>query len=295
MKRGNKMGFEIVTDSSSNLTDELIQQYRLHILSLMFRVNDKEYYSYEKGKKTDLKQFYTMMRNKEEITTTLIDINVCTPIFEEILRAGNDLLYIGFSSALSGSYQAAAMVLEDLKVSYPDRRILSVDTLGASLGEGLLVYHAAKLREQGKNIDEVYEWVLNNRLRLCHWFTVDDLFFLKRGGRVSGAAAVLGTILGVKPIMHMDNEGRLILVEKTRGRKRSLDMLVDRMERTAIEPQSQTVFITHGDCIEDAEYVAEQVRKRLKVTDILINYVDPVIGAHSGPGTIALFFLGTER
>ena len=289
------MGFEIVTDSSSNLTDELIQQYRLHILSLMFRVNDKEYYSYEKGKKTDLKQFYTMMRNKEEITTTLIDINVCTPIFEEILRAGNDLLYIGFSSALSGSYQAAAMVLEDLKVSYPDRRILSVDTLGASLGEGLLVYHAAKLREQGKNIDEVYEWVLNNRLRLCHWFTVDDLFFLKRGGRVSGAAAVLGTILGVKPIMHMDNEGRLILVEKTRGRKRSLDMLVDRMERTAIEPQSQTVFITHGDCIEDAEYVAEQVRKRLKVTDILINYVDPVIGAHSGPGTIALFFLGTER
>ncbi len=289
------MGFEIVTDSSSNLTDELIQQYRLHILSLMFRVNDKEYYSYEKGKKTDLKQFYTMMRNKEEITTTLIDINVCTPIFEEILRAGNDLLYIGFSSALSGSYQAAAMVLEDLKVSYPDRRILSVDTLGASLGEGLLVYHAAKLREQGKNIDEVYEWVLNNRLHLCHWFTVDDLFFLKRGGRVSGAAAVLGTILGVKPIMHMDNEGRLILVEKTRGRKRSLDMLVDRMERTAIEPQSQTVFITHGDCIEDAEYVAEQVRKRLKVTDILINYVDPVIGAHSGPGTIALFFLGTER
>lgn len=289
------MSFEIVTDSSSNLTDELIEKYKLHILSLMFRVNGKEYYSYEKGKKTELKQFYTMMRNKEEITTTLIDINTCTPIFEEILEQGNDLLYIGFSSALSGSFQAASMVLEDLKSTYPDRTILSVDTLGASLGEGLLVYHAAKLREQGKNINEVYNWVLDNRLHLCHWFTVDDLFFLKRGGRVSGSAAVLGTILGVKPIMHMDNEGRLILVEKARGRKRSLDTLIDRMQKTAIEPQNQTVFITHGDCIEDAEYVATQIKQRLRVKDVLINYVDPVIGAHSGPGTIALFFLGTER
>ncbi len=289
------MSFEIVTDSSSNLTDELIERYKLHILSLMFRVNGKEYYSYEKGKKTELKQFYTMMRNKEEITTTLIDINTCTPIFEEILEQGNDLLYIGFSSALSGSFQAASMVLEDLKNTYPDRTILYVDTLGASLGEGLLVYHAAKLREQGKNINEVYNWVLDNRLHLCHWFTVDDLFFLKRGGRVSGTSAVLGTILGVKPIMHMDNEGRLILVEKTRGRKRSLDTLIDRMQKTAIEPQNQTVFITHGDCIEDAQYVADQVKQRFHVKDVLINYVDPVIGAHSGPGTIALFFLGTER
>ncbi len=289
------MPFEIVTDSSSNLTDELIDRYGLHILSLMFRVSGKEYYSYEKGKKTDLKQFYTMMRNKEEITTTLIDINVCSPIFEDILKRGNDLLYIGFSSALSGSYQAAAMVLDDLKSAYPDRTILAVDTLGASMGEGLLVYQAAKLREEGKDIGEVYQWVLDNRLHLCHWFTVDDLFFLKRGGRVSGSAAVLGTILGVKPIMHMDNEGRLKLVEKTRGRKRSLDMLVDHMEETAIEPQNQTVFISHGDCIEDAEYVASEIRRRLGVKDILINYVDPVIGAHSGPGTVALFFFGTER
>ncbi len=289
------MSFQVVTDSSSNLTDELIEKYKLHILSLMFRVNGKEYYSYEKGKKTELKQFYTMMRNKEEITTTLIDINVCTPIFEQILKQGDDILYIGFSSALSGSYQAASMVLEDLKSVYPDRTLLSVDTLGASMGEGLLVYHAAKLREEGKDINEVYNWVLENRLHLCHWFTVDDLFFLKRGGRVSGTSAVLGTILGVKPIMHMDNEGRLILVEKARGRKRSLDTLLDHMQKTAIEPQNQTVFISHGDCIEDAQYVADQVKQRFHVKDILINYVDPVIGAHSGPGTIALFFIGTER
>lgn len=289
------MSFEIVTDSSCNLPEELIDRYRLHILSLMFRVNGKEYYSYEKGKVTDLKQFYTMMRNKEEITTSLIDINTCQPVFEGLLKEGKDILYIGFSSALSGTYQVGAMVLDDLKTTYPERKIYAIDTLGASLGEGLLVYHAAELRRAEKDIEEVYAWLLENRLHLCHWFTVDDLFFLKRGGRVSASAAVLGTILGVKPVMHMDNEGRLILMEKVRGRKNSLDALVDHMQQTAVNPEEQMVFITHGDCIEDAKYVENQVRQRMHVKDVLINYVDPVIGAHSGPGTVALFFVGTHR
>lgn len=289
------MSFEIVTDSSCNLPEELIDRYRLNILSLMFRVGGKEYYSYEKGKITDLKPFYTMMRNKEEMTTSLIDMNTCMPVFEELLMQGKDILYIGFSSALSGTYQVGSMVLEDLKSSYPDRKIYSIDTLGASLGEGLLVYHAAELRRQDKNIEEVYQWLLDNRLHLCHWFTVDDLFFLKRGGRVSASSAVLGTILGVKPVLHMDNEGRLILMEKARGRKNSLDALVNHMQETAINPEEQMIFITHGDCIEDAKYVENQVRERMHVKDVLINYVDPVIGAHSGPGTVALFFLGTHR
>lgn len=289
------MSFEIVTDSSCNLPEELIDRYRLHILSLMFRVSNKEYYSYEKGKITDLKQFYTMMRNKEVITTSLIDMNTCLPVFEELLKQGKDILYIGFSSALSGTYQVGSMVLEDLKSAYPDRKIYSVDTLGASLGEGLLVYHAAELRREEKNIEEVYQWLLDNRLHLCHWFTVDDLFFLKRGGRVSASSAVLGTILGVKPVMHMDNEGRLILMEKVRGRKNSLDALVEHMQQTAIKPEEQMIFITHGDCIEDAKYVENQVRQRMHVKDVVINYVDPVIGAHSGPGTVALFYVGTSR
>ncbi|SDN95045.1 DegV family protein [Acetanaerobacterium elongatum] len=289
------MSFEIVTDSSCNLPEEMIDRYRLHILSLMFRVSGKEYYSYEKGKITDLKPFYTMMRNKEEITTSLIDMNTCLPVFEELLKNGKDILYIGFSSALSGTYQVGSMVLEDLKSSYPDRKIYYIDTLGASLGEGLLVYHAAELRREDKSIEEVYQWLLDNRLHLCHWFTVDDLFFLKRGGRVSASSAVLGTILGVKPVLHMDNEGRLILMEKARGRKNSLDALVNHMQETAINPEEQMIFITHGDCIEDAKYVENQVRERMHVKDVLINYVDPVIGAHSGPGTVALFFLGTHR
>ncbi|ALU16436.1 EDD domain protein DegV family [Eubacterium limosum] len=289
------MSFEIVTDSSCNLPEDIIDRYGLHILSLRFLVGGKEYYSYTKGEITDLAQFYTMMRNKEEITTSQISSDICTRLFESLLQDGKDVLYIGFSSALSGTYQVGYLALEELKKKYPERKIYAVDTLGASLGEGLLVYHAANLREEGRSIDEVNDWLLENRLHLCHWFTVDDLFFLQRGGRVSGTVAIFGTLLNVKPVMHMDNEGRLIFVTKVRGRKRSLDALVERLDQTAINPSEQSIFITHGDCLEDAQYVAKKIEEKYHPKEIVINWVDPVIGAHSGPGTVALFFLGTER
>ncbi|QCT72451.1 DegV family protein [Eubacterium maltosivorans] len=289
------MSFEIVTDSSCNLPEDIIDRYGLHILSLRFLVEGKEYYSYTKGEITDLAQFYTMMRNKEEITTSQISSDICTRLFESLLQDGKDVLYIGFSSALSGTYQVGYLALEELKKKYPERKIYAVDTLGASLGEGLLVYHAANLREDGKSIEEVNDWLLENRLHLCHWFTVDDLFFLQRGGRVSGTVAIFGTLLNVKPVMHMDNEGRLIFVTKVRGRKRSLDALVERLDQTAINPSEQSIFITHGDCLEDAQYVAKKIEEKYHPKEIVINWVDPVIGAHSGPGTVALFFLGTER
>ena len=170
-----------------------------------------------------------------------------------------------------------------------------VDTLSASLGQGLLVTYAAKKREEGLSIDETYRWVMDNRLHLCHWFTVDDLFFLKRGGRVNAATAILGSMLGIKPVLHMDDEGRLIHVTKARGRRASLDMLVRKMEELAIEPEKQTIYLSHGDCVEDAEYVAGLIRDKWGNRDILIHYVDPVIGAHSGPGTVALFFMGVHR
>lgn len=289
------MSFEIVTDSSCNLPEDIIDRYGLHILSLRFLVGGKEYYSYTRGEITDLAQFYTMMRNKEEITTSQISSDICTRLFESLLQDGKDVLYIGFSSALSGTYQVGYLALEELKKKYPERKIYAVDTLGASLGEGLLVYHAANLREYGKSIEEVNDWLLENRLHLCHWFTVDDLFFLQRGGRVSGTVAIFGTLLNVKPVMHMDNEGRLIFVTKVRGRKRSLDALVERLDQTAINPSEQSIFITHGDCLEDAQYVAKKIEEKYHPKEIVINWVDPVIGAHSGPGTVALFFLGTER
>ena len=177
------MSFEIVTDSSCNLPEDIIDRYGLHILSLRFLVGGKEYYSYTKGEITDLAQFYTMMRNKEEITTSQISSDTCTKLFESLLQDGKDVLYIGFSSALSGTYQVGYLALEELKKKYPERKIYAVDTLGASLGEGLLVYHAANLREAGESIEAVNGWLLENRLHLCHWFTVDDLFFLQRGHR----------------------------------------------------------------------------------------------------------------
>lgn len=287
--------FEIVTDSSANLTDELIEQYQLPILSLTVRVEGQEYVSYVKGRKSDIKPIYDKMRQKKPVETSAANPGQCHDIFEELLKAGKDLLYIGFSSGLSGTYQTASMQLEDLRGKYPERKIRHVDSLAASMGEGLLVWHACRLREQGKSLDEVYQWVLENRLHLCHWFTVDDLFHLKRGGRISAATAVAGTMLGIKPVMHVDDEGHLVAVGKVKGRRASLNALVDHMEQTAIDPARQMIFISHGDCLEDAQYVEQEVKRRMGVQQVMINYVDPVIGAHSGPGTVALFFLGTKR
>lgn len=289
------MSFEIVTDSSANMPEALIEKYGLHIMTLMFRVNEKEYASYTKGEITDLGQFYKMMREKEEVTTSLINLDYCTSFLRNLLEQGKDLLYVGFSSGLSGSFQAVSMVIEELKEEFPNRKIYAVDTLAAALGEGLLVHYAVEKRGEGKNIEEVRDWLLENRLQLCHWFTVDDLFFLHRGGRVSRTSAMVGSMLNIKPVLHVDDEGHLIVIEKVRGRKKSLDSLVAHMEETVIDPENQVVCISHGDCLEDAEYVANKIKEKLHVKDVLINILDPVIGAHSGPGTVALFFVGTKR
>lgn len=289
------MGFEIVTDSSANLSETVIEQYGLHILSLVFRVKEKEYYGYVKGETTDLAQFYKMMREKEHITTSLINIEYCTELLRGLLEKGQDILYIGFSSGLSGSYQVVEMVTEQLKEEYPERKILTVDTLAAALGEGLLVYYACQMKQEGKTIEEIQQWVLENRLHLCHWFTVDDLFFLHRGGRVSQTAAIVGSVLNIKPVMHVNDEGKLILIEKARGRRKSLDALVQHMMETVTNPTEQVIGISHGDCEEDARYVVEKVRSKWQVKEVLVHILDPVIGAHSGPGTVALFFIGSKR
>ena len=290
------MSFAIVTDSSSNLPEDIIDQHDLTVLPLTFMVDGEEYRSYLKGEKTDLSQFYTMMREGKVITTSLPNLKESRESIESLLRSGTDVLYLGFSSGLSGTYQAIELLLTELAGLYPERTVASVDTLAASLGEGLLVYYAAKMREEGASIEKVRDWVEEHKLHLAHWFTVDDLMFLFRGGRVSRTSAWAGTLLNIKPVMHVDDEGHLIPLEKVRGRKKSLKALVDHMEQTAMSPVAdQTVFITHGDCLEDAEYVADLVRERFGVSDVLINWVDPVIGAHSGPGTMALFFLASQR
>ena len=290
------MGFEIVTDSSCNLLEDMIDDFGLHILPLTFMIDGEQYQSYLKGERTDLKQFYTMMREGKVITTSLPNLADSEKLFRNLLEEGQDILYLGFSSGLSGTYEAIDLLLKDLKNEFPERTIRSVETLAASGGQGLLVYYAVQKKREGMDIDGVAEWVKDNRLRLAHWFTVDDLMFLFRGGRVSKTSAWAGTMLNIKPVMHVDDEGHLIPMEKVRGRKKSLNALVDHMRKSAVEPISeQVVFITQGDCIEDAEYVAGKVREEFGVGEVHINYVDPVIGAHSGPGTLALFFLADRR
>ena len=290
------MAYEIVTDSSCNLLEEMIDDFGLHILPLTFMIDGVQYQSYLKGEKTDLKQFYTMMREGKVITTSLPNLSDSEKLFREILDEGKDVLYLGFSSALSGTHEAVRMLCMQLASEYPERTVRAVGTLAASGGQGLLVYHACMKAREGATLEETARWVEENRLHLAHWFTVDDLMFLLRGGRVSKVSAYMGTMLNIKPVMHVDDEGRLIPMEKVRGRKKALQALVKHMEDSAWKPVAdQPVFITHGDCIEDVEYVSDLIREKFGDVKITVNYVDPVIGAHSGPGTLALFFLADQR
>lgn len=290
------MPYTIVTDSSCNLPEELIDELELEVLPLVFMVDDTQYQSYLKGEVTDLKQFYTMMREGKVITTSLPNLSDAEDLFESIFKNGNDILYLGFSSGLSGTYEGMRTIGNTLAERYPDRTFVSVDTLAASVGQGLIVYYAAKKKQAGASLDEVAQWVTDNRLNLAHWFTVDDLMFLYRGGRVSRTAAFAGSLLNIKPVLHVDDEGLLIPMEKTRGRKKSIQALVSHMEETGNAPlKDQLIGISHGDCIEDVEYLQKLITEKFGVTNYLINYVDPVIGAHSGPGTLALFFLASGR
>lgn len=289
------MSFTIVTDSSANLLDETIDKNDIKILPLTFMVDDVQHTSYSTSQASDLAKFYKMMRDGKVITTSLPNLQSSKAMLEEILKSGSDLYYIGFSSGLSGTYTAIELILKELAATYPKQKVLSTDTLAASYGEGMLVCYAIDMRSEGKSIDEVFEWVEKNKLRLAHWFTVDDLHYLERGGRVSKTAAFAGTMLNIKPVLHVDNEGHLIPMQKVRGRKKSLDALVSHMEQSIEIPYKDKVFISHGDCLDDANYVADKVKEKFGIDDVSINILDPVIGAHSGPGTMALYFLGNER
>lgn len=287
--------YQIITDSTADLTPELVRELDVQVIPLCYMMEGRTYHNIPGGGELTEEEFYAKLRAGTMSTTTQINSEEFLRVFTPLLEAGQDVLYIAFSSGLSGTCQSALLAREELRRRFPERRLEVFDSLCASMGEGLLVYHAAKLRQEGRYMDQVLAWLKENVLRLCHWFTVDDLNHLKRGGRVSTATALVGTMLGIKPVLHVDNEGHLISVSKVRGRRQSLEALVSRMEETAVNPAEQTVFISHGDCLEDAQFVAQQVREKLGVTQIQIGYIGPVIGSHSGPGTVALFFLGKER
>ena len=287
--------YAVMTDSSADLTAGLVEQLGLDVIPLSVNVGQQSFMNYPDEREISSPDFYELLRKGANAQTSAVNVDTFLSAMSVHLKAGKDVLYLGFSSGLSSTYGASEIAAQELREAYPDRKILTVDTLCASLGQGLLVYLTMQKVLAGATIEEAAAYAEENRLHLCHWFTVDDLFFLKRGGRVSAATALVGSALGIKPVLHVDNEGHLINVSKARGRKNSILALVDRMEASAIEPQNQTVFISHGDCLADAEFLASEVRKRFGINDITINFVGPVIGAHSGPGTLALFFLGTER
>ncbi len=285
----------IVTDSTSDLPVNIIEEFGIVVLPLEFGFGSETYLDYPDHREYGIDEFYERVKKGEKPTTTLVNAKTFEKYFEPILEAGNDILYLGFSSALSGTYASSLIAGKDLMEKYTDSRIEYIDTLAASLGEGLLVYCAARKKQEGCSIDEIKQWILDNRLHLCHWFTVDDLNHLKRGGRISAVSATIGTALSVKPILHVDNEGRLIPVSNVRGRKKSINALLERMEDTCTNPGENPVFISHANCMEDAEYLADLIREKFNVKEIVINYIGPVIGSHTGQGCLTLFFFGTER
>ena len=284
--------YVIFTDSGSDIQPQILAEWGVQAQSLSFRFDGSEK-EYGNGDMPE-KEFYDHMREGKVARTAAVNQDAFYHSFEEELKKGNDVLYIGFSSGLSTTYNSGRVAAEELMEAYPDRKVLTVDTLAASAGEGLLVFYAVQKKNEGATIEEVAAYIESIKMNLCHWFTVDDLVYLKRGGRVSPAVALVGGMLNIKPVMHVDNQGHLVKVTTARGRKNSLKALADKFKDTVIDPTAP-VFISHGDCMDDIDVLVEMLKER-GATDVrLITYVGAVIGAHSGPGTVALFFLGSER
>lgn len=284
----------IIMDSCTDLPLEYVESNNIPVLSLtcLFRGNE---YPDDLGKTLSYKEFYEIVRKGEMPTTSQVNTYTFVEEFRKHVQEGKAIIYIGFSSALSGTVNSAMAARKAVLEEFENADITVIDSKSASLGYGLLVYYANEMLKKGVSKEEVINWVENNKLKLNHWFTVEDLFHLKRGGRVSSAAAIIGTMLDIKPVLHVDNEGRLIPITKVKGRKKSLRALAEKLKERIVSPEEQTIAISHGDCIEDVEYLKELILSDVKVKDVIVNYVGPVIGSHSGPGTVALFFFGNER
>lgn len=286
------MDYIITTDTTSDLPEEYVKKHDLHLLSFNYIVNDV---SYNIDNELPHKEFYNKMRDGSVPITSQVNPGYAKEFFQScIAKYDTNILHIGFSSGLSGSYNNTMVAALEVMEENPGRKIIVVDSLGASLGQGLLVHKAVKLKEQGQSIDKVYNWLEANKLNLCHYFTVDDLVYLYRGGRVSKTSAYAAGVLNIKPILHIDNEGHLVALSKTRGRKKSLKELADIMEKRIL-PGEEDIFISHSDCMEDAESLAKNIKERFNIEPLIISHIGPTIGAHTGPGTVAVFYMGRER
>lgn len=286
------MAYQIITDSCCDYPKALLDTLDLSVVPLTLNFRGQ---TWTDTTDEGLKTIFNALRNGETASTSAANPENWAAAIEPVLKQGEDVLVLAFSSGLSTTYQSAMIAAADLQEAYPQRKIRVVDTLSASLGQGLLVWYACQKKEEGLSLDELADWCEENRFKLCHWFTVDDLMYLKRGGRISATTALLGTMLSIKPVLHMDDEGHLINVTKVRGRKASIDALAAKVGTLGIPGANDTIFICHGDCIEDAEYLKKQLIELYGTKNVMIGYVGAVIGSHSGPGTLAVFFLGEHR
>nr|WP_326172152.1 DegV family protein [uncultured Oscillibacter sp.] len=287
--------YVILTESSSDLTPELAEQAGAEVLPLSFTMEGKNYPHYPDQRAMSIPEFYERMRNGAVAVTAAANVAELTDGMEVHLRQGKDVLFLCFSSGLSSTRDACAIAARELQEKYPERKIYTVDTLAASAGQALLVLLAGRKQKAGASIEEARDFVEETKLHVAHWFTVDDLTYLKRGGRVSPTAAAVGTMLNIKPVLHVDDEGHLIPMEKVRGRKAALAALVKQMRETVVHPEEQTMMISHACCREEAESLRESVLAEFHPKELMILDLGPIIGAHTGPGLMALFFLAEHR
>ena len=286
------MSYKILTDSCCDFPPQRYQELGLISLPLSITFRGE---TYPDRNDDSLRDMYAGLRAGEAASTAAANPQQWEEALEPVLASGEDALILAFSSGLSTTYQSACIAADEMNERFPERKILVVDSLCASLGQGLLAYYAARKRDEGLGLEELKAWLEDNKLHLCHWFTVNDLMYLKRGGRINAATAIMGTMLSIKPILHVDNEGHLVSVGKARGRKASIAALADKAAELGKGYDNSLMFISHGDCREDAEYLAGLLKEQYGVKEVYINYVGAVIGSHSGPGTLALFFLGEHR
>ncbi|WP_352406702.1 DegV family protein [Acetoanaerobium noterae] len=285
----------IVTDATSDIPNEMANELNVKVVPMSFSLGEKNYNHYPDYRELDIKTFYDKQRAGQTSLTTQINVAVYLDFFEEIIKSDKDVLYISFSSALSSTYQSSVLAAKELNEKYPDFKIITIDSKAATLGETLLVKLAAQKKSEGMNIEDLSKWVDDNHLKVCHYFTVDDLNHLKRGGRMAAMTAFIGTALDIKPILHVNDEGKLIPLDKVRGRKKALKVLFNYLAELSENLEEQTIFIGHGDCIEDARYLESLIKEAYKVKEVIIHPIGPIIGSHTGPGAITLFFLGKHR
>jgi len=289
------MDYVITASSTTDLPREYVEKRNLPVTCFTFIMNGQEYKD-DMGVSMDQKEFYKAVMGGAQPTTSQVNTEQYTAFWEPFLKEGKDILHAELSSGISGSYGSACVARDALAPKYPERKLYVVDSLSASLGYGLLIHYALDLRDAGKSVDEAHQWMEDNKLKINHWFTVNDLYHLKRGGRLSGAAALFGTILHIKPVLNMDNDGHLIPREKSRGRKQAINELLSKMESMIANPDGQDIFISHADCEEDTNILVNLIKERFPgLKSVMTAMIGPVIGAHAGPGTIALFFLGNHR